>query len=150
MPQPPILTGQHIAEAEGAVTRLLEHSLAATGVSRQEYVVLRVLALRGPYASARDLHDYLASQPQVGLTTEAALQLLAGLEAQGLARGTTPGLPGPAEATPEGKARLAQLTEAVAPGTRALFAGLDPGELTIARNVLTQITTRATELAGRP
>lgn|SRR5512146_1293867 len=150
MPQPPILTGQVIAEAEGALTRLLEHSLAATGVSRQEYIVLRVLALRGPYASARDLHDYLASQPQVGLTAEAAVQLVASLEAQGLARGTAPGSPGPAEATPEGEARLAQLTEAVAPRTRALFAGLDPDELAIARNVLAQLTTRATELTSRP
>jgi hypothetical protein len=149
MPQPPILTGQDIAEAQGAVTRLLEHSLAATGVSRQEYVALRVLALRGPYPSPRDLHDYLASQPQVGLTAEAVIQLLARLEAQGLASGTTPGSPGPAEATPEGKSRLAQLTEAVAPGTRALFAGLDPDELAIARNLLAEITARATDLAAR-
>lgn len=68
MPQPPALTGQDIAEAQGAVTRLLEHSLAGTGTSRYEYVVLRVLAVRGPYASPEELHAYLAGQPQVGLT----------------------------------------------------------------------------------
>lgn len=34
MPQSPALTGQDIAEAEGAVTRLLERSLAKTGTSR--------------------------------------------------------------------------------------------------------------------
>jgi hypothetical protein len=150
MPQPPVLTGQDIAEAQGAVTRLLEHSLAATGVSGQEYVVLRVLVLRGPYASAQDLRDFLASQPQVGLTAEGASRLLAGLEAQGLASGTAPGAPGPAEATPEGKERLAKLTEAVAPSTRAVFAGLDPGELAIARDILAQVTARAAELVGRP
>ena len=47
MTQPTALTGQDIAEAQGAVTRLLEHALAGTGTSRYEYVVLRVLAFRG-------------------------------------------------------------------------------------------------------
>jgi len=149
MPQPPVLTGQDIAEAQGAVTRLLEHSLTATGVSSQEYVVLRVLSLRGPYASAGDLRAFLASQPQVGLTAEGISQLLAALEAQGLASGTAPGSPGPAAATPAGKARLAKLNEAVAPATRAVFAGLDPGELAIARNVLAQVTARAADLVDR-
>lgn len=149
MPQPPALTGQDIAEAQGAVTRLLEHSLAGTGTSSQEYVVLRVLAFRGPYASPEDLHAYLAGQPQVGLTRATAVELLGRLEALGLASGTAPGSGGPAGATHEGKARLAELAAAVAPGTRALFAGLDPSDLLIAHNVLAELTTRAAELVGR-
>lgn len=149
MPQPPALTGQDIAEAQGAVTRLLEHSLATTGTSSQEYVVLRVLAFRGPYASPEGLHAYLAAQPQVGLTNAAAIELLARLEAKGLAAGTAPGSGGPAEATQAGKERLAELAATVAPGTRALFAGLDPSDLLIAHNVLAQLTTRATELVDQ-
>ena len=149
MPQPPALTGQDIAEAQGAVTRLLEHSLAKTGTSRQEYVVLRVLAVRGPYASPEELHAYLAGQPQIGLTHAAAVELLGRLESQGLASGTTPGSRGPAEATPAGKARLAELAAAVAPGTQALYAGLDASDLLIAHDVLAQITTRAAELVNQ-
>jgi hypothetical protein len=149
MPQPPALTGQDIAEAQGAVTRLLEYSLAKTGTSRYEYVVLRVLAVRGPYESPEELHAYLAEQPQIGLTDAAAVELLGRLESQGLASGTTPGSRGPAEATPEGKARLAELAAAVAPGTKALYAGLDAGDLLIAHNVLAQITTRAVKLVDQ-
>lgn len=149
MPQPPALTGQDIAEAQGAVTRLLEHSLAKTGTSPQEYVVLRVLAVRGPYASPEELHAYLAGQPQIGLTHAAAVELLGRLESQGLASGTTVGSRGPAEATPAGKARLAELAAAVAPGTQALYAGLDASDLLIAHDVLAQITTRAAELVGQ-
>jgi len=149
MSQPPALTGQDIGEAQGAVTRLLEHSLAKTGTSGQEYVVLRVLVLRGPYPSPEDLHAYLAGQPQVGLTRAAAIDLLGRLEAKGLASGTTPGSGGPAEATQEGKARLAELAAVVAPRTKALFAGLDPSDLRTVHNVLAQLTARATELAGQ-
>jgi DNA-binding MarR family transcriptional regulator len=149
MPQPPALTGQDIAEAQGAVTRLLGHSLAKTGTSPQEYVVLRVLAVRGPYASPEELHAYLAGQPQVGLTHAAAVELLGRLESQGLASGTTPGSRGPAGATPAGKARLAELAVAVAPSTQALYAGLDASDLQIAHDVLAQITTRAAELVTK-
>lgn len=149
MPQPPALTGQDIAEAEGAVTRLLEHSLVKTGTSRQEYIALRVLAVRGPYASPEELHAYLAGQPQIGLTRASAVELLGRLESRGLAAGTAPGSPGPAEATAAGKARLAELAAAVAPGTKALFAGFDPSDLSTAHDVLTQITARAAELVGQ-
>ena len=48
MTQPPVLTGQDIAEAEGAVTGLLERALAKEGATRQDYIALRVLTLRGP------------------------------------------------------------------------------------------------------
>jgi len=124
MSQAPVLTGQDIAEAQGAVTRLLERSLAATNTSRVEYITLRVLVVRGPFTSPGELHDYLAGQPQLGLTPEATAELLAGLEEQGLAAGTALGSPGPAKATERGAARLAQLSDAVAPTTRKLFGGL--------------------------
>ena len=105
--------------------------------------------MRGPYTSPEELHAYLAGQPQVGLTQAAAFELLGRLEATGPASGATPGFGGPAEATQAGKARLAELAAAVAPGTQALFVGLDASDLLIAHNVLAQITTRAAELVGQ-
>ena len=149
MSQAPALTGQDIAEAQGAVTRLLERALAPTGTSRHEYVILRVLVGRGPFTSPKELHAYLAGQPQLALTPEAVAVLLAGLEGQGLATGTVLDSPGPARATPEGAALLGRLTQAVTPATRELYAGLDPDDLATAHRVLTQIITRADELSER-
>ena len=93
MTQPTALTGQDIAEAEGAVTRLLERALARQGATRDEYIGLRVLTLRGPWTSPRELHAFLAGQRQLGLTETAAAELLARLEDRGLARGTAAGGP---------------------------------------------------------
>jgi DNA-binding MarR family transcriptional regulator len=148
MPQPPILTGQDIAEAQGAVTRLLERVLEPTGVSRHEYVALRVLVIRGPQAP-RELHAFLAGQPQLGLSADAVAELLAGLEGAGHATGTAQDSPGPARATPEGAALLARLNEAAAPSIRALYAGLDPADLAVAHRVLAGVTERAGELAAQ-
>jgi DNA-binding MarR family transcriptional regulator len=69
MPSPATLTGQDVGEAEGALTALLNQALAGTGtgITRTEYLALRVLALRGPTPSPADLHNYLATQPQLGL-----------------------------------------------------------------------------------
>jgi len=147
-PQAPILTGQDIAEAQGAVTRLLERALEPTGASRHEYVALRVLVVRGPRVP-RELHAFLAEQPQLGLSAGAVAELLAGLEEGGHAAGTAKDSPGPARATPEGAALLARLNEAVAPATRALYAGLDPEDLAVAHRVLVAVTGRAGELAAQ-
>jgi hypothetical protein len=149
MSQAPVLTGQDIAEAEGAVTRLLERALAPTGTSRHEYVILRVLVGRGPFTLPEELHEYLAGQPQLGLTPEAVAVLLAGLEGQGLAADTALDSPGPAQATPEGAALLGRLVETVTPATRELYAGLDRDDLAVAHRVLTQIIARADELSAR-
>jgi hypothetical protein len=48
MPQPPTLTGQDIGESEGAVRALLDQILANTGTTSNQYIALRVLAVRGP------------------------------------------------------------------------------------------------------
>ena len=146
MTQPPALTGQDIAEAEGAVTSLLERALAKEGATRQDYIALRVLTLRGPCTSPGQLHAFLAGQRQLGLTTAAAAELLASLEGRGLASDTAAGSPGPAQATPEGTALHASLAAAVAPATRELFSGFDPDDLATARRVLTQVTERAGQL----
>lgn len=148
MPQPPILTGQHIAEAQGAVTRLLERALEPTGISRHSYIALRVLVVRGPLAP-RELHAFLADAPQLGLSADAVAELLAGLEQDGHATGTALDSPGPAQATPEGTALFARLNEATAPTTRALYAGLDPEDLAVAHHVLVAVTERADELVAQ-
>ena len=148
MAQAPILTGQDIAEAQGAVTRLLERALEPTGVGRHAYVALRALVVRGPQAP-RELHAFLAGQPQLGLSADAVTELLAGLEKDGHATGTAQDSRGPAQATLEGTALLARLNEAVAPATRALYAGLDPEDLAVAHRVLLGVTERADELAAQ-
>jgi DNA-binding MarR family transcriptional regulator len=149
MTQAPVLTGQDIAEAQGAVTRLLEKGLAKTGSTRLEYVALRVLSVRGPFTSPRDLHGFLVRERQLGLSPAGVTELLAGLEARGLASGTALDDPGPARATPEGAALLARLAEAVAPATRELFSGFDPDDLATAHRVLADVVARADRLSGR-
>jgi DNA-binding MarR family transcriptional regulator len=149
MTQAPVLTGQDIAEAQGAVTRLLEKGLAKTGSTRLEYVALRVLSVRGPFASPRELHGFLAGERQLGLSPAGVTELLAGLQARGLATGTAVDDPGPAQATPEGAALLARLTQAVAPTTRELFSGFDPDDLATAHRVLADVVARADRLSGR-
>lgn len=146
MPQAPILTGQDIAEAEGALTRLLEQALAKEGATRQEYLALRVLALRGPWASPRELHAFLAGQRQLRLTEAVAAELLARLEERGLASGTEADGPGPAEVTSEGAALHASLTAVITPTTRELFADFNPDDLATAHRVLTRVTERAGQL----
>lgn len=145
MSQAPMLTGQDIAEADGAVTRLLEQALAREGATRQEHLALRVLTLRGPWMSPRELHAFLVGHRQLGLTAAAAAQLLARLESQGLACGTAIDGPGPAEATPDGAALHASLTAAIAPVTRELYAGLESDDLATAHRVLAQVTERASQ-----
>jgi hypothetical protein len=146
MTQPPFLTGQDIAEAQGAVEALLEQALAGTGTTSSEYVVLRVLMVRGPVESPASLHDYLASQRQLALSPVAVADLLAGLEARGLAIGTAKKSSGPAVLTPEGAGVLRRLAETVAPTTREVFAGIAHEDLATAHRVLQQVIEQAQKL----
>jgi DNA-binding MarR family transcriptional regulator len=141
------LTGQDVGQAEGALTALLNQVLAAThtGITRTEYIVLRVLAARGPAPSAA-LHDYLASQPQLGLDRAQVADVLHGLEARGLVTGSAAHAPGPTQLTPDGAALHAKLAGAVADRTRSLYADLDPNDLATAHRVLVEITERARRL----
>jgi hypothetical protein len=47
--EPPVLTGQDIGEAEGALTAVLEGVLRSSELNRTEYITLQVLATRGPF-----------------------------------------------------------------------------------------------------
>jgi DNA-binding MarR family transcriptional regulator len=148
MTQTPTLTGQDIGEAQGALTALLERALAGIGSTSSEYIVLRVLAARGPFAPPAVLRDFLSGQRQLGLDQAAVAQLLARLEARGLVTGTSPGSPGPAQLTEDGVALHARLSQAVAPTTRQIFAGFDEDDLATAHRVLAEIVERARRLDG--
>ncbi len=152
MPAPATLTGQDVGEAEGALTALLDQLLTRTntGITRPQYIVLRILALRGPAESPAALHDHLASQPQLGLDLPQVAQLFRDLEARGLVTGSAPDGPGPVQLTPEGAAFHAQLADAVANLTQRLYADLDPDDLATAHRVLAEVTQRANRLRAQP
>src|SRR5215510_7789712 len=104
MPAPATLTGQDVGEAEGALTALLNQVLSNTDITRNQYITLRVLALRGPAPSPAKLHDYLASQPQLELDRSQIADLLLDLEAKGLVAGSAADGPGPTKLTADGPA----------------------------------------------
>ena len=135
-----MLTGQDIGEAEGALTALLERSIAPSGRTRAEYLTLRVIAGRGPFAHDAQLIDFLAGQRQLGLDRARVVTLLDSLRAEGLVANGV-------ELTAVGHALLADLTTAVAPVTRQVFAGLDPDDLAVAHRVLVQLVERAHAIA---
>jgi DNA-binding MarR family transcriptional regulator len=147
-PAPALLTGQDVGEAEGALTALLNRTLAAsqTGVTRVEYVTLRLLASRGPQPQPAAVHAFLASQPQLGLDRGQVAELLGRLESRGLLSGSAVDGPGPLQLTPAGVALNAQLAEAVVAATRPLYADFDPDDLATAHRVLVELTQRATRL----
>jgi DNA-binding MarR family transcriptional regulator len=151
MAPPATLTGQDVGEAEGALSALLNQVLAGTGtgITRTEYLALRVVALRGPFPEPAALHDFLAGQPQVGLDWAQLAELFRDLEARGLVTGSDPDGPGPVQLTPEGAALNAKLGEAVAAQSQRLYAGIDPGDLATAHRVLVEVTERANRLRNR-
>ena len=152
MSRPATLTGQDVGEAEGALTALLDQILDGTntGITRTQYIALRVLALRGPAPAPAALHDHLAGQPQLGLDLPQVTELLRGLEARGLVTGSAPDSPGPTQLTPEGVALDAKLADAVASLSERLYADLAPDDLATAHRVLVAVTERANRLRGQP
>ena len=144
---PPTLTGQDIGEAQGAVAALLESALASTAFTPDEFIVLRVLAARGPFPSPRQLHELLVSQRQLRLDFSGSVRLLAGLEARGLADGTAPDGPGPAQLTDAGRETLGRLGQTVAAVTARLYGAMDQDDLVTARRVLAEVVERANGLS---
>lgn len=141
MTQTPVLTGQDIAEAQGAVRGLHEQLLRGAGSAPNEHITLRVVAVRGPWASRSALRDYLAGQPQLDLDHDAAAGLLDDLERRGLISAD-----GPVTLTAQGTDLLDRLTAAVLEVTIRLYDGLAPDDLSVARQVLTDVTERANRL----
>jgi DNA-binding MarR family transcriptional regulator len=150
MQRPATLTGQDIGEAEGAVSALLDQVLAGTGtgITRHEYIVMRVLTFRAPFETPAALHDYLVEQRQLALDPPAAAALLGGMEAKGLISGSTLDSPGPTQMTAEGAALHTKLSEDVAKATARLYADFDPDDLATAHRVLNHVKERAAQLGG--
>jgi DNA-binding MarR family transcriptional regulator len=146
MPAPATLTGQDVGEAEGALSALLNQVLDGTGITRTQYIALRVVALRGSSQTPAALRDYLAEQPQLGLDRAQVTELLSGLEASGLITGSAPDGSTPTQLTAEGAALNARLADAVTAVTRRLYADLDPDELATAHRVLAEVVERANRL----
>jgi DNA-binding MarR family transcriptional regulator len=144
--QTPILTGQDIAEAQGAVRALLDDVLTKTSVTSNEYIVLRILATRGPSESPAALHDFLVSQRQLGLDEAAVAKLLQGLEARKLITGSALEGPGPTRLTESGTALHTELAEAVAQVTRRLYGELDQNDLATTHRILHEVVDRAQRL----
>ena len=136
----PILTGQDIAEAAGAVRTLLDRTLESSGVTSNEYVVLRLLTQR----SGENLHAFLVSQRQLNLTDNGATTLLEAVRGKGFttADGDRVVL------TDAGLAKYGQLTDVVSGVTRRLYGTFDPSDLATAHNVLAGVTGRAAEIAA--
>jgi DNA-binding MarR family transcriptional regulator len=148
MAPPATLTGQDVGEAEGALSALLDRVLDDNdaGITRTQYIALRVVA-RGPALAPAALRDLLAGQPQLGLDRRQAAELLAGLEARGLATGGDPD--GPVRLTAEGAALNAELGRAVGALSEQLYHGIDPADLATAHRVLVEVTERANRLRGQ-
>lgn len=147
MPPTPTLTGQDIGEAQGALSGLLDATLAGSGTSSTEYIILRVIAYRGPWTAADALRDYLAGQPQLRLGPDDAAGLLGGLERRGLVDGVASG--GPVALTDEGTRLLGEVGEQVQAVTRRLYADIDADDLATAHRVLIEVTERANRLRER-
>lgn len=139
----PTLTGQDIAEAQGALGALLNSVLAASGVSGNEYIAFRVITARGPWPGLDALGDYLGSQPQLALGLAGAANLCADLVHKGLV------VAGPPVALTEaGRQLFETLGESVRQQTASLYAGLDEADLATTRGVLLTLTERARQTAA--
>ncbi|NUT36739.1 MAG: winged helix DNA-binding protein [Hamadaea sp.] len=134
----PPLTGQDIAEAHGAVSALLGLALDGSGTSPHEYIGMRAAGARGPWDGRAALAGFLADQPQLNLSGEAAAEVVDGLAARGL---ITDGEP--VTLTEAGSEALTRLGAPIMRQASELFAGLDPDELRTAQRVLAELTTRA-------
>jgi hypothetical protein len=139
-PAPPALTGQDIAEAQGALAAVLERTLNGSGATSAEYITLRVIAVRGPFSDLATLTSYLASQLQLRLSERDAESLLDRLVHKGLISG------GPVALTEAGSDLYAQLGGRVAANAGPLYAGLDHHDLAVARQVLAELTERANRI----
>ena len=126
------LTGQTIAEAQGAVRGLLDRTLAGSGMTSNEYVALRVAIAR---RAGDDLPRFLAGQPQLGLDAAGAADLVEGLRKRGLLVENA--------ITPAGAELYERVAGRVADATTRLYDGMDADDLATTQRVLTEVIARA-------
>jgi hypothetical protein len=136
----PVLTGQDIAEAEGAVHGLLETLLAGSEITADEYVMLRVLTLRPPM-SPPEAYEFFASQRQLRRSRDELIAMLLDLGRRGLVTGLDGD--GPVTPSQRGAALYGAILAQVQQVTQRLYAGLDPVELGQAKQTLAAVAERA-------
>jgi len=152
MTQAPVLTGQDIGEAQGAVRGLLDAVVAPHGVTSTDYVVLRLVAGGTAFASAPALARHLADLPQLGLDGDRAAATVDGLVRRGLLEDLTQD--GGIRLGDAGRALYEEVNARVGAAAADVYGSIDPQSLAIARAVLHQVIERAGQvragLAERP
>ncbi|MFI5895322.1 MarR family winged helix-turn-helix transcriptional regulator [Actinoplanes sp. NPDC051513] len=130
------MTGQTIAEAQGAVRALLDRTLAGSGLTSNEYVALRVADAR----RVDDLAGFLAGQRQLNLDQVAAGALVTGLQRRGLlCEGAI---------TPAGMELFERVNARVAATTAQLYEALNEDDLATTQRVLTEVINRAQTISA--
>lgn len=137
MTQAPPLTGQDIGVAANATRALLDIILDRSGATFDEWVALRTLALEGPVIPPGVLLPDLAGKLTTG--EPAVTALLDRLTGRGLIRDGF-------ALTSDGQALTTRLLESVAELAVRLYGDLDTADLTVAHDVLAQVTARARSL----
>jgi DNA-binding MarR family transcriptional regulator len=147
---PAPLSGQNIGEAARAVNRLLIAILDEAGITFEEWVALRTLALDGSAVRRDALRQNLAEN----LDTDPAsiVALLDQLASAGMVHETSDTGDQDAilvELTPDGDALYQRLLETVGRTSARLYSGLDPNDLAATRRVLVEVTERAKSQVAR-
>lgn len=125
------LTGQDIAEAQGALASLLSDFLAPHGISSTQFIVMRVIAVRGDQMTPDQMKNFLVSQRQLGLDPTGVDAQFHGLQAKGWVAGGT--------LTEAGQSAFERLNQLVNTLTPKVFAGFDAHELDVAHDVMRRV-----------
>jgi len=129
------LTGQDIAEAQGALARLLGDFLAPHGISTTEFITMRVIVVRGKEMTPDQMKALLTSQRQLGLDPAAVDRLFHNLQAKGWMEDGT--------LTDTGQSTFERLDALVNTLTPKVFAGFDAHDLDIAHDVMRKVIVNA-------
>ena len=138
------VTGQDIAVAARATRQVLDEFLAEHGISFAPFATLNTIVAQGETLDTEALLQRLAFAMDVDPSTVRIV--LHGLEARGLVRHTaSSGAESHFELTPDGQAEHHRLNGLLVPITADLYRDIDPQDLATVRQVLLQITERATK-----
>ncbi len=129
------LTGQDIAEAQGALASLLSDFLAPHGISSTQFILMRVIAVRGKEMTTDQMKGFLAAQRQLGLDPAGVDALFHDLEAKGWVIGSA--------LTAAGHSAFERLNALVNTLTPKVFAGFDANELEVAHEVMRKVIVNA-------
>jgi hypothetical protein len=129
--------GQTLAFAERALTATLRRHLADRGTTPETWYALQLIATRGPRLDRETLIGDLAGSP--ALDADAAAELLAVLEGDGLIRGDSE-----LDLTAEGSAFHASLRDYIAIPRNELLGQFEVGDIDTTVRTLRAITDSAT------